>query len=124
MRRTPAEGGRGSPAPTCEDFSTAKYFTLKQMGVPEKRMRITYVRALRLAQAHMVVAYYPRRDAEPLILGKLGDAIEPASRRTDLVPVYSFNGDGLWAAVERGLGRRLGSADNLALWRDVSASRA
>ncbi|WP_250656315.1 transglutaminase-like cysteine peptidase [Alkalimarinus coralli] len=76
----------------CEDYSIAKYFTLKAMGVPAENLRITYVKTVKLNQAHMVLAYYPKPNSEPLILDNMTDKILPASRRTDLVPVYSFNG--------------------------------
>ncbi|WP_197722049.1 transglutaminase-like cysteine peptidase [Sulfuriflexus mobilis] len=103
----------------CEDFSIAKYFTLKEMGVPVERMRITYVKAVELNQAHMVLTYYSSPDAEPLVLDNLIDGIWPASQRDDLVPVYSFNGDGLWLSKERGQGRRVGGSERIALWRDL-----
>ena len=51
-----------------EDYAISKYFTLLSMGVEEERLRITYVKSLTLDQAHMVLAYYPNADAEPLIL--------------------------------------------------------
>ena len=41
----------------CEDFSIAKYFTLKKLGVDENKLNLTYVKALNLNQAHMVVTY-------------------------------------------------------------------
>ncbi|MFT5393215.1 MAG: putative transglutaminase-like cysteine proteinase [Gammaproteobacteria bacterium] len=104
----------------CEDFSIAKYFTLKELGVPVERLRLTYVKALELGQAHMVLAYYATPDAEPLILDNLVPSIEAGSSRTDLQPVYSFNGDGLWMAVARGRGRRVGTASRLNLWRDLT----
>ncbi len=76
----------------CEDYSIAKYFTLKAMGVSAEHLRITYVNAVKLKQAHMVLAYYEQPNKEPLILDNIIDEILPASKRTDLVPVYSFNG--------------------------------
>lgn len=92
---TPAESV-GSNGADCEDFSIAKYFLLKELGVPIVRLRMTYVKAVKLNQAHMVVAYYPRPDAEPLVLDNLEDTVRPASQRTDLVPVYSFNDEEVW----------------------------
>lgn len=108
----------------CEDFAIGKYFTLLAMGVPVESLRITYVRALRsnpVDQAHMVLAYYTEPDADPLILDNLDKAIWPASERDDLVPVYSFNGGGLWLAKERGEGRKVGRADRISLWSDLIA---
>lgn len=105
----------------CEDFTIAKYFTLKEMGVPEQRMQITYVKALMLNQAHMVLTYFPTPGADPLVLDNLIDEIKPASRRTDLLPVYSFNGEGLWLAKKRGRGERVGGSDRISLWRDLNS---
>lgn len=102
----------------CEDYSLAKYFTLRQMGMAESKLRITYVKALELNEAHMVLAYYAEDAGEPLILDNLRSDILSASQRTDLRPVYSFNGEGIWSAVRRGRGRRLGSAENISLWQD------
>ena len=80
----------------CEDYSFGKYFTLKELGVPVQKLRITYVRALKLNETHMVLAYYPEPDADPYILDNLISEVLPASQRTDLEPVYSFNDDDLW----------------------------
>lgn len=110
----------GSNGGDCEDFSIAKYFTLRHLGVPEERLRMVYVKALKLNQAHMVVAYLPTPDAEPLILDNLNKRVVRAGLRRDLQPVYSFNGDGLWLAKERGLGKTpAGKADKLGLWTQL-----
>ena len=105
----------------CEDFSIAKYFTLRKMGIPEERMRLTYVKALQLDQAHMVLTYFPTPESEPLILDNLDTAIRPASERTDLLPVYSFNGNGLWLAKKQGADERVGRSARLSRWQEVIA---
>ena len=106
----------------CEDFSIAKYFTLLEMGIPAERMRLTYVKALRLNQAHMVLSYYPTPESEPLVLDNLDPAIRSSDERDDLLPVYSFNGDGLWLAKSRhGNSRQIGNPDHLEPWQDVLA---
>jgi predicted transglutaminase-like cysteine proteinase len=102
----------------CEDFAIAKYFTLRQLGVSANQMRITYVKALRLNEPHMVLTYYPD-DGEPLVLDILIPEMLPASKRTDLQPVYSFNAEGLWKAKTRGEDTRLGNADDITMWRDL-----
>lgn len=102
----------------CEDFAIAKYFTLRQLGVPAKSMRITYVKALRLNEPHMVLTYYPD-SGEPLVLDILVPDMLPASKRSDLEPVYSFNAEGLWKAKTRGEDLRLGDADDISMWRDL-----
>ncbi|WP_062265301.1 transglutaminase-like cysteine peptidase [Endozoicomonas arenosclerae] len=103
----------------CEDFSIAKYFTLRELGVADEKLRITYVKALKLNQAHMVLSYYPKPGAEPLILDNLEGEILKASVRRDLKPVYNFNGDGLWLARQRGKGVRVGKADRISLWMEL-----
>ena len=100
----------------CEDYSIAKYLTLKDLGIPIERLRITYVRALNLNESHMVLAYYPQPDADPLILDNLIGDIRPASQRPDLQPVYSFNDDDLW--LPSGLTRK-GGAGNVRLWQGL-----
>lgn len=89
---TPAEAV-ASNGGDCEDYAIAKYYMLKELGVPLQRLRITYVKALKINDAHMVLAYYSRPDAEPLVLDNLDGRVRPASERSDLVPVYSFNDD-------------------------------
>ncbi|BCO07740.1 sulfate adenylyltransferase [Desulfolithobacter dissulfuricans] len=103
----------------CEDFAMAKYFTLRALGIPDRQLTLTYVKALRYNLAHMVVTYYPAPGSEPLILDNLDKTIKPASRRRDLLPVYSFNGTGLWLAKQRGQGRFVGPSDRLSRWQDV-----
>jgi predicted transglutaminase-like cysteine proteinase len=103
----------------CEDFSLAKYFTLKAMGVQESKLNLTYVKALSLNQSHMVLTYYEKPGAEPLVLDNLIGEIKPASKRTDLLPVYSFNGSGLWIAKQRGKGQLVGKSDRLSRWQEL-----
>lgn len=103
----------------CEDYSIAKYFTLRELGIADEQLKITYVKALRLNQAHMVLAYYPSPGAEPLILDNLINEILPASQRPDLAPVYSFNGEGLWLSkLSSQEGKRIGEASKLKNWQD------
>lgn len=103
----------------CEDFVIAKYFTLREVGVPDERMRLTYVRSTLVNQPHMVLAYYATPGSDPLVLDNLMDRMEPASKRRDLTPVYSFNGRSLWRAKEFGRGREVGGAERVELWSDV-----
>lgn len=105
----------------CEDYSIAKYVSLKQLDVPGERLRMIYVRARigrsQITQAHMVLGYYSTPSAEPLVLDNIAPSISPASQRTDLDPVFSFNSEGLWAG-----GSSESRADPLARlsrWRSV-----
>lgn len=95
---TPVET-MGRQTGDCEDFSIAKYITLIKLGIPSSKLRLVYVKAdvgLAVPQAHMVLAFYPTPASEPIILDNLNRDIRPASKRTDLMPVFSFNSDGLW----------------------------
>lgn len=103
----------------CEDFSIAKYFTLKAMGVDEEKLNLTYVKALQYNMHHMVLTYYSSPGAEPLVLDNLVGSIKPASQRTDLMPIFSFNGTGLWLAKQRGRGKLAGSSSRVKRWRDL-----
>jgi predicted transglutaminase-like cysteine proteinase len=109
----------GQGAGDCEDFAIAKYMTLQMMGVPAEKLRMVYVRA-RVGGAnvaHMVLGYFETPTAEPLILDNLIGSVRPASFRTDLSPVFSFNAQGLWVA-----GQAASSGDptaRLSRWRDV-----
>jgi predicted transglutaminase-like cysteine proteinase len=113
----------GKGAGDCEDYAIGKYFTLTSMGVPHARLRMVYVRASIAGApngfvAHMVLAYYPTPEAEPLVLDNLQPGIRPAGERPDLSPVFSFNAEGLW----QGVGSIRASGDpltRLSKWREV-----
>ncbi|WP_349251913.1 transglutaminase-like cysteine peptidase [Azoarcus sp. L1K30] len=119
---TPMETlGRG--AGDCEDFSIAKYISLRLLDIPAEKLRLVYVRARigaadsTITQAHMVLSFFDTPAAEPLVLDNLISEIRPASRRPDLFPVFSFNNEGLWVG-----GTSASSADpttRLSRWRDV-----
>jgi predicted transglutaminase-like cysteine proteinase len=105
----------------CEDYAIGKYFSLLAAGVQGVKMRLVYVRAQvgGSIQAHMVLAYYPEPNAEPMILDSLVTEIRPASRRPDLTPVFSFNAEGLWQGVG---GSSAGDPSaRLSRWREVLA---
>ncbi len=120
---TPLEAiGRGQA--DCEDYSIAKYFTLREMGVSDEKMRIMYVKALELNQAHMVLTYYPEQSSVPLVLDNINSQILTADKRGDLAPVYSFNAEGLWLAKNRGRGQKVGSSTRISLWQDLKVRMA
>lgn len=110
--------GRGD----CEDFSIAKYYSLIELGIPINKLRLVYVKARQTGPAgtflvaHMVLAYYATPNADPLVLDNLNTQILPASRRSDLSPIFSFNSAGLW----QGTGNQA-SQSNLSRWQDLLA---
>jgi predicted transglutaminase-like cysteine proteinase len=103
----------------CDDYAIAKYFSLKIMGVAEEKLRIAYVKALQYNMFHMVMLYYNNPGEEPLILDSLVDSIKPASERRDLLPIFTFNGAGLWLAHDRGQGKLVGKTSRLTAWNDL-----
>lgn len=113
--------GRGD----CEDFTIAKYFTLLNAGVPVEQLRLVYVKARiggtasSVTQAHMVLAYYPTPDAEPIVLDNLITDLRPASRRPDLQPVFSFNSQGIWQGAGGGDAQGPGGPGRLSRWEDL-----
>ncbi len=89
----------------CEDFVIAKYFTLKELGVPTSKLFMTYAKSLRYNTAHLVLTYYETPRSTPLVLDNYNYKILPASQRSDLVPIYSFSGDELFNAKQAQIGK-------------------
>jgi predicted transglutaminase-like cysteine proteinase len=99
-----------------------KYFSLVATGIPVNQLRLVYVRASidttkDRQVAHMILAYYPAPDREPLILDNLISDIRPASQRQDLTPIFSFNTNGLWSGFH---GNSFGDPIlKLSKWRNI-----
>lgn len=102
----------------CEDYAFAKYFTLKELGIPIARLRLVYAKTWNARVAHLVLAYYPDPQADPLILDNLQETIQPASDRPDLIPVYTFNDEDLLFPQAGAPTVRLSATSNRK-WRDV-----
>ena len=127
QRRTETDDERfgGQGRGDCEDYVIAKYFTLRHIGISPDRLRLVYVRARAgtgdavAAQAHMVLAYYAQPDAEPLVLDNLISDIRTASRRPDLVPVYSFNNEGVFSGSPGVPDVKIGGIGRLSRWEDL-----
>jgi predicted transglutaminase-like cysteine proteinase len=109
----------------CVAYVMAKYFVLRELNIPDKQLRLIYVKARiggpdsTIEQAHMVLAYYATPDAEPLVLDSLITDIRPASRRTDLQPIFSFNSDGIYAGVAADSAAGPGGVGRLSRWADL-----
>ncbi|MCX7148165.1 MAG: transglutaminase-like cysteine peptidase, partial [Rhodocyclales bacterium] len=113
--------GRGD----CEDFAIIKYYSLRDAGVPLAKLRLVYVKATLngpagpYQQAHMVLAYYPTPNAEPLVLDNLIAEIRPASQRRDLQPVFSFNSEAIWNGAGGNAAKGAGGTGQLTRWQDL-----
>ncbi len=85
----------------CEDYTIAKYYILKELGVDPKRLKFTYVvykdrRGKKIS--HMVLSYLkvpkPKSKKDILILDNNNRRVLPASKRRDLIKVVKMiNGD-------------------------------
>jgi len=113
--------GRGD----CEDFAIFKYLSLRAAGIPDSRLRLIYVKARLntpsgpMLQAHMVLAYYATPNTEPLVLDNLDSTIRPASKRSDLHPVFSFNGGAIFAGISGKDKAAAGGIGRLSRWEDL-----
>jgi predicted transglutaminase-like cysteine proteinase len=72
----------------CEDYVIAKYFALKYLGMDMKKLFFFYVKSTKFKAAHMVLAYYEKPSAMPLILDNNNFKVLPANKRKDLKPIY------------------------------------
>ena len=109
--------GRGD----CEDFTIAKYVSLRHLGVPAEQLRLTYVKLQMTggrSQAHMVLAWYEKPGAIPLILDNANVRILPASQRRDLRPVFSFTSEALWIGNSK-QNASVSPSSRLSQWRQM-----
>ncbi len=113
----------GSGAGDCEDYAIAKYFSLRKLGIPENKLRITYVKLKRkrtkYEEAHMVLTYYHKPNSTPIVLDNINKKLKLATKRTDLRPVYSFNASGLWQAKNKGKTSVKVGKNNLKNWKKL-----
>jgi len=113
----------GTGAGDCEDYAIAKYYTLRKLGIPENKLRITYVKYLKkrskYEQAHMVLTYYHKANSTPVVLDNINKKLKLASKRTDLKPIYSFNAQGLWKAKNKGKSSQRVGKNNLKSWKNL-----
>ena len=85
----------------CEDYTIAKYYILKELGINPKKMKFAYViykdrRGKKIS--HMVLVYFrvpkPKTKNDILILGNNNRLVLPASKRKDILKVVKMiNGD-------------------------------
>ena len=107
----------------CEDLAAAKYFALRELGIPAERLRLVYARVMDAAQgrieAHVVLIYRTGHDAAWRVLDSLRDPLERLDERRDMLPWLSFNETGVSRFSSRGEERRLGGIDLLLPWQQL-----
>ncbi len=113
----------GVGAGDCEDYSIAKYFALRALGVPDSKLKITYVKLLhkrtKYEEAHMVLNYYHKPNSTPIVLDNVVKKLKLASKRKDLKPIYSFNASGLWAAQNKTKSLKKQGKNKLKKWQSM-----
>ncbi|APW64757.1 hypothetical protein LPB137_02300 [Poseidonibacter parvus] len=87
-----------------EDFVFAKYFTLvNDLKMDSNKLSFTYVKSKKKKVSYMVLTYYKSKKSIPIILDSINYKALPASKRQDIVPIYSFS------AKSAGLNRKSNS---------------
>ena len=75
-----------------EDFVFAKYFTLvNELNIDSSKFSFTYVKSKKKKVSYMVLTYYKTKKSMPIILDSINYKALPASKRLDIVPIYSFS---------------------------------
>jgi predicted transglutaminase-like cysteine proteinase len=112
----------GSGAGDCEDFATAKYFSLKLLGVEDKKLQLSYVKLKthnkKYSSSHMVLSYFSTPDAEPILLDNVNLRLKLASERPDIIPIFSFNASSLLKSKHRGKQSKIAQY-NLDHWQEL-----
>ena len=92
---TPAEFfARGGD---CEDFAIAKYAMLKQLGVPENKMRVAIVQDKVKNVPHAVLIVYT--DNGPMLLDNQIKRTSQVASIDRYKPIYSINASGWWRHI-------------------------
>lgn len=82
----------------CEDYSIAKYFTLKALGVPADKMRIVVLKETIRNLAHAVLVVYMDNDA--WVLDNMSNNVLSHTRYKSYLPQFSVNEHNRWAHVK------------------------
>lgn len=107
----------------CEDLAIAKYFALREAGMPADRLRLVYARVFdsrrRIIQPHVVLWYRVAAQADWLVLDSLMNGIQPLADRNDLLPQLTFNEHqvAFWRGAQPEL--TIGGPERIARWRNV-----
>lgn len=81
----------------CEDYSIAKFYTLKALGFPPDQMRIVVLMETVRNVAHAVLVVY--LDGDAYVLDNLSNNVLSHTRYKSYVPQFSVNEKFRWAHV-------------------------
>jgi len=69
----------------CEDYAIAKFFTLKRLGIKEKKLSLIYTKLAKTNQSHIVLAYSHKANFVPIILDNINKKLQLSTKRKDLL---------------------------------------
>lgn len=78
----------------CEDFAIAKYASLRALGVPDNRMRITVLKDMQKGIPHAILIVYT--DKGPVILDNQIKSVKRDSDISHYKPIFSINRTAWW----------------------------
>lgn len=78
----------------CEDYAIAKYFLLRELGVPPEQLRIVVLHDRRRRQEHAVLAV--TWEDRTLLLDNVRNRIVPWRELRHYLPIYSLNERSAW----------------------------
>ena len=93
---TPAEFVRKSG--DCEDYAIAKYYALRDLGVPASQLRVVALKDTIRNLGHAILVVFTDNDA--YVLDNLSNLILSHSRLGHYMPVFSVNEEYRWAHVK------------------------
>lgn len=82
----------------CEDYSIAKYYTLRALGWPADKMRIVVLMETVRNVAHAVLVVY--LDGDAYVLDNLSNNVLSHTRYKSYAPQFSVNEDYRWAHIK------------------------
>jgi len=84
----------------CEDYAIAKYFTLKELGIEDDKLKLTYAKLSKSNQAHIVLSYYHKPNYTPIILDNVNKKLQVSTKRKDLLNMRNISKDVIFSKFE------------------------
>ncbi|XPV67835.1 MAG: transglutaminase-like cysteine peptidase [Halarcobacter sp.] len=82
----------GTGAGDSEDYVIAKYFSLRKLGIPKSKLKISYIKFKeKTNKPHMVLSYYHKPNSIPIVLDNIDKKLKLASKRIDFIPTALAN---------------------------------
>lgn len=106
----------------CEDFAIAKFYALKNMGVPVNRLVLAFVKVRNMPENHVVLLVYGDDDSNPFVLDSLMSGMYTLDERRDLLVLFTF--DERQIIVRQGENKfSYNSTEKMGAWARVVASQ-